>query len=474
MRPPIFITTLPLLLAGIALGQEPPSAPEYPKYQFLRHKEDWSTFKAADFRESDDITDQWKFIPLSNDGTTWLSVGGHFRARLESLNNFNFGLRPPGVGQDEVFVLTRALVHGDLHIGERNRVFVEIKTAQATDRDLAPGVRRTIDVDSFDLQQGFWDHTVPLEGDADLTIRLGRQGLLFGRQRLVSPLPWGNTLRAWDGASTIFSSGSSVYTGFYTQFAPVDISDFNEPDVGNSFYGLYSTHKWTDSLSGDIYGLVIDRDSRNFNGSVGAEERYTVGGRLNGNIASTELRYDVEGAYQFGRVGSSDVNAYMLAAELAYQPADVTYSPRFRFGLDVASGDSRAGGNVGTFNQLFPLGHAYLGLIDIVGRQNVADFSTGVSIKPHPRVTGRLDFHHFQLMDNDDALYNPGGGVVVAGGTSDSTTVGSEIDLNVKYKISRHSTTTVGYSHFFRSSVVEDGGGDRDVDFFYVSLKYMF
>ena len=471
MRLLLATTLLSAFLGGYAAGQDSPSAPENPKYHFLHYEDEWCAFQGQD---SDDITKPWKFIPLSDDGSTWLSVGGHVRARLESFNNFNFGLRPPGVGQDDVFVLTRALLHGDLHIGERNRVFVEVKTAQATERDLAPGERRAIDVDSFDLQQGYWDHTVPLEGDGDLVIRLGRQGLLYGRQRLVSPLPWGNTLRAWDGASAIYTCGSSVSTSFITQFAPVDISDFNEPDEDNSFYGLYSTHKWSKNLSGDIYGLVIDRDSRNFNGSVGAEERYTVGGRLNGKLASTDIQYDVEGAYQFGRVGTSDVSAYMLAAEVTYQPADVPLSPRFRFGLDVASGDSRADGNVGTFNQLFPLGHAYLGLIDVVGRQNVADFSTGFSFKPHSRVTAKLDAHHFQLMDNDDALYNPGGGIVIGGGTSDSRSVGSEIELNVNFEVSQHSTATTGYSHFFRSSVVEDGGGDRDIDFFYVSLQYTF
>ena len=43
---------------------------------------------------------------------------------------------------------------------------------------------------------------LPVWDDATLTLRPGRQMLLFGKQRLVSPLDWSNTMRAWDGVSS--------------------------------------------------------------------------------------------------------------------------------------------------------------------------------------------------------------------------------------------------------------------------------
>ena len=108
-----------------------------------------------------------------------------------------------------------------------------------------------------------------------------------------------------------------------------------------------------------------------FNGTTGPENRYTVGGRLWGDIGETSLDYDFEGAYQFGSVGPGNVSAYMLGTSLGYTFTKSSWRPRFWVGYEMGSGDRDTGGDVNTFNQLYPLGHAYFGYIDIVGRQNV-------------------------------------------------------------------------------------------------------
>ncbi|MFQ5445246.1 MAG: alginate export family protein, partial [Nitrospinales bacterium] len=82
-------------------------------------------------------------------------------------------------------------------------MFVEGKSALSEGRDL-PGGRRTIDVDTIALQQAFIDFRFHLPRQTTLTLRPGRQALGFGKERLVSILPWGNTLRAWDGISGIY------------------------------------------------------------------------------------------------------------------------------------------------------------------------------------------------------------------------------------------------------------------------------
>ena len=83
------------------------------------------------------------------------------------------------------------LLHADLRLGKKVRFFAEGKTALATDRTL-PGGRRPLDVDEGDLQQAFVDVKTTLSDKSDMTFRFGRQELLFGKQRLVSPLPWGS------------------------------------------------------------------------------------------------------------------------------------------------------------------------------------------------------------------------------------------------------------------------------------------
>ena len=364
-------------------------------------------------------------------------------------------------------------MHGDVHFGEDARLFVEGKSALVSDRELVGG-RRDIDRDEADLQQLFADYRVHVGDEASVTLRPGRQSFQFGAQRLVSPLPWGNTLRTWDGASALVSWRSWSATAFYSEFVPVDQESFNEADSDLDFYGLYASCEGEGGGGLDVYWLGYERPMAAFNGTAGREERDTMGARAWGAIGEGPADYEVEAAWQFGEVGSGDVSAYMLTAVLGYRPEGWSYDPRFWLGFDYASGDDAPGGDVETFNQLFPLGHAFLGYMDFVGRQNVVDLSAGASVKPADRLTLNLAGHFFQLADESDALYNAGGGVGIAGGVSDDAYAGVEVDLTAVYKYDRHLAFLLGYSHFFAGDVQEDNGFDDDADFAYFQLQYTF
>ncbi|MDQ3198813.1 MAG: alginate export family protein, partial [Verrucomicrobiota bacterium] len=271
--------------------QEKKSDFKRPAYNpVMRWKEDWSGLRGRDRNLTGDAFDPLKFIPLNSDGSVYLSIGGGLRARFEHFSNFNFN---PDF--DASYFLYHFLLHGDLHITQFVRVFVEGIDAQSTNRNL-PGGLRTTDVNSFDLNQGFVDVNIPFDG-GNLTFRGGREGLAFGKQRLVSPLPWGNAYRHWDGFSAILDTHGWNARGFWTQFAPVDKYEFDEPDAQTKFYGLYVTHgKPVDPVALDVYFLGLNRDDPiSFNGTTGEEERYTIGGRVFGKLS--DFDYEVESAY---------------------------------------------------------------------------------------------------------------------------------------------------------------------------------
>jgi len=446
-----------------------PSSVGRPKYSFLRHNEDWSGFAGQDTSQTGDLFDSIKYIPLSDDGSVWVSLGGHIRIRTESWGRFGFGA---ATNHNDNFTLARLAVHSDIHFGKNFRVFLEGKTAGSTRRDL-PGGHRTLDVDSLALEQAFFDLTLPSsKGEASLTIRGGRQALLFGKQRLVSPLPWSNTLRRWDGVSLIIKTRDGwKITGFYAQFVPVQKYTFNDADAQTEFSGIYATNK-ADGI--DLYWLYLDKSDTTivFNGTMGDEQRHTVGGRLWGKSQDKVFDYDIEGAYQFGDVGSADISAYMLAVELGL---NLKGGLRVHFGFDYASGDEKASDSkVETFNHLFPLGHAFLGYIDTIGRQNILDFSAGVTLKPIDKLIMKLTGHFFYRADDSDSLYNAGGGIARAGGTGLDRKVGQEIDLTLKYPFTRHITGTLGYSHFFADTFLEQSGAHKDIDFLYLIMQYTF
>jgi len=439
-----------------------------PAWKWMRYQEDWSSFRDVP-RDQLPWYEAIKAIPLSDDGSTQITFGGHTRARFEAFNNFAFGA--PAVDSDE-FLLWRAKLHADLRVGDSFRVFVEGKSALSTDRDL-PGGNRTLDVDSFELQQAFVDLSFQLNNNTRLTIRPGRQELTFGKQRLVSPLPWGNTIRSWDGVSALLSTTNFKAHAFWTQFVPVRKYDFNTAEATRDFYGIYTTST-LGPVGLDLYYLGFQNNGVVFNGSAGNEERHTVGGRLFGKFGDSDFDYDFEGAFQFGRVGAADVSAFMIGSQIGWKPSDAPWSPRFYVGFDYGSGDKSPGGDVETFNQLFPLGHAFLGYIDIVGRQNIVDVSVGVKFSPAKKIAISLDGHFFYRAENTDALYNAGGGVVRAGGGSSSNDVGTELDLTVKWSVNRHLTTQVGYSHFFAGDFLNETGAGDDISFFYTQVIITF
>lgn len=428
----------------------------------LRQAENWSALRNQEAGNNGDLFDPIKYIPLSEDESIWASFGGQVRLRFEDWSGFGFNDR-----NDDSFLLTRIRLHGDVHFGDQFRVYVEGKSAQSTDRSL-PGGRRGLDMDTMALQQAFGDVILPV-GDAKVTLRGGRQMLLFGKQRLVSPLDWSNTMRAWDGISGELVSGNLKVTGFWTQFVPVDKTGYNEPNGDEQFWGVYATiNKIIENVNADLYWMRRDRDFI-------MDDRDTVGARLFGKLGDSGFDYDLEGAYQTGDSGTSDVSAYMIGAQVGYTLSDLECKPRFFVGFDMGSGDNDpTDSDVQTFDQLYPLGHAYLGFIDVVGRQNIRDLNLGVSLKPIEKTTLVASIHFYSRDDEMDALYNAGGGVVRAGGAGTSSEVGSEIDLLLKHQLDAHTAILLGYSHFFAGDFVEDTGVSDDIDFFYTSVQFTF
>ena len=445
---------------------------ERPKYTFLRFNEDWSVLRDRT-PEPGDFWDPIKYVPLSEDGKIWASFGGSTRARVEAWSNFLF--QP---AEDDVFVLWRLLLHGDFHFGENVRVFLQGKTALSTPR-YPPGGRTPLDVDTLALEAAFVDVKLDFD-EVSLVIRPGRQPYLFGKERLVSPLPWANTLRRWDGVTGIMTWNTWKATAFWSYFVPTQKYDFNEPDTDWQFYGVYATGElpWAD-MGMDLYflGYDLDKPFITANGTTGPEERYTLGGRLFGPIGGTGLDYDFEGAYQFGKVGSGDVSAYMLGGQLGYRLGAAT-APRFFLGLEFGSGDKSFGGDVETFNQLFPLGHAYFGYIDAIGRQNAIDFNLGVQLTPIEKLKAQISAHFFWRDSTADGVYNAGGVQYRAGSAGASSEIGQELDFRLVYQFDRHLKGLLGYSHFFPGSFIEQSGAatgaTKDIDFFYVQLEYSF
>jgi hypothetical protein len=437
-------------------------AAERPAFQDLRFDEDWSVLAEPGSLASRDLFDSAKWIAR---GDAALSLGGQARVRFEAWDGFAFGAP---ADDDETLWLTRLRLHGDVHVGERFRVFVEAKAA-FTSEPRAFGGARAADSDTIDLQNGFIEWAQPLASGAKWRARVGRQELRLGKQRLVSPLDWANARRTFDGATFEWLGARTNVAVFAV--APVRVRPYERNDhiTGNGLWGVHARRK----LEGDslldayYYGLARVRGGEN-------ERRHTLGARGSRALAGTRFDLEGEAAYQFGSLGDAEISAGMLSTQLGYWVQEWRTSPRFFAGFDWASGDARPGGDLATFDQLYPLGHAYFGIADVIARQNVIAASAGVSLRPVPALVTELAVHHFRRAGRGAGLFNAGGAQLRAAAPPASREIGEEIDLAAAYRLGPHVQLGGGYAHFFAGHFLRDTGAHRDIDFLYAFAQYTF
>lgn len=443
-----------------------------PKYQNLRFNEDWSVLQTL---PSSDLFDPLKYIPLNETGDIYFSLGSSLRLRGEGSSHFGFQEE-----QNGAFALGQIRLHGDFHLGDLFRFYAEGKSALSTVRNL-PGGNRSIDLDALALQNLFVDLKLPLGDDAWLRLRPGRQEIDLGKERLVSSLRWVNSRRNFDAVRLSGAWGDFQADALYAQWVNVDPYGFNTSSPDTSLYGLYATAPLAATealhLNSDLYWLGLHKAKASFGSLQGREDRQTLGLRVAGKLPWA-LDTDSELGYQFGRFAQDNISAFFGVAELGITPPNGLWQPRFYLGLDYASGDADPQDQVlGTFNQYFPLSHAYYGLADVLGRQNAIDARLGVSFVPWERLTAKVDAHSFWRASAQDAVYSAAGTVFRAAEDSDSNHLGEELDLTLHYAVDSHLSFLAGYSCFWPDASLGTSGTAGTalpLNFGYAQTAYVF
>ena len=434
-------------------------------------------FYLNDFRYLDNpdnkYFDSFDFLKRNRPGCCDLviDVGGEFRYRGNVFDNQRLN------GRTNSFNLYRNRLYIDAWYADRFRVYAEYLDAVSFHENLPP---LPIDENRSDLLNLFGEVKLWSQGNRSLSLRYGRQELLYGAERLISPLDWANTRRTFDEVATVVyrSSGWDV-DAFWGRPVFPDTRNFDHGDQSRQFGGFYSTYKGMEDQTFDFYFLaLLESDAVTVGNLLGSFEVYTVGGRWYGEWC--DWLWEVEGAYQFGfqndRGRSLDLRAGMFTVGCGRRFSEWHGKPQIWFYYDWASGDEDPFDNrYTTFNQLFPLGHKYFGFIDLVARQNIRDPNAILKWSPHKRLALLLWYHRFFLAKKRDALYNAAGVPIRRDLTGQAgNDVGQEIDFLATVHVNPHTDVQIGYSYFFAGSFIEQTGFGGDVDFFYLTFQFRF
>lgn len=396
-----------------------------------------------------------------------MDVGGQYRLRYHNEQNMRNGGVANGLGltgRDDNFVLHRTRLYMNTEIGNRLRVYAEMLDAVSNYENFTP---RGIEENRGELQNLFVD-VVALDGyNGTMTARVGRQELLYGNQRLVTPLDWANTRRTFEGAKLMWEGQNWDVDAFWVRPMRRDVNAIDPPNLDREMYGLYSTYKGLCCDNVELYWLALDYHDRGFLYD-------TLGARYWGGRGP--WLYEFEGGYQFGRdIDLSDHSASSVTAGLGRKFECAPWQPTLWFYYDWASGGAVDSG----YHHYEPLAHKYLGFMDLFGRRNIRDANVQLTMKPHEKVKLLLWYHYFQLSDVNDVPYNVNMTryAGLGAGTSGDRDLGQELDIVATFLLTERLNVLFGYSHFFTGDYYDTTAGvgtNSDADFFYTQFHVNF
>jgi hypothetical protein len=439
----------------------PNPAPTRPAIGFNRWQEDWSVLADPALRTQP--FDALKYIPLSKTNPkSYLSWGANLRERFERIDAPAFGTGPQ---HGDSYLIQRAEIHADLRPNEHWQIFAQLQD----DRAFEKKVITPVDKDEFDLEQAFVTYTGPFAGGT-VKARLGRQEMGFDLQRFVAVRDGPNVRQAFDAAWLDWELPQWRFITFWSK--PVQnrsdraFDDHSNHHLQFGGFRIERANLGPGDLS--IYYSRFQQDNAEFLDAAGNERRNIVDMRYAGGISGFD--WDIEGMGQFGRVGSSDTQAWAFGARTGYTFADIPWQPRLGLQVDAASGDRHPNdGKLETFNPLFPNGY-YFTLAGFTGYSNLIHVKPSVTVKPVDGLTlmGAVGLQWRE--STADAVYvQPDIPVAGTAGEGGSWS-GYYLQGRADWAVTADVATAVEVVHFDVGNAIRSAGG-RNSDYLGVELK---
>jgi hypothetical protein len=496
------ISTSALVLAALTdvSAQYTPPPPPSPFPGFINEA----------LRKKDPYMNQWDF-------------GGSVRLRYEVKDGFgipgvpgSLDFRDNGADVDNDYLLTRIRYRAG-YTDKWWSILAEGRSSFATSDERfayanAPAVPNTSlkeghgpESDTVDVHQAYF--TLGNHKEFPLSLKVGRQELSYGDERLVGAFAWNNIGRVFDAAKLRWQNSWFGVDLFASRVVIPEDQEFNVNNDYDWFSGFYATSTKVPKHLLDVYFFSRNSSQQAISAEgspqapqPSARDIYTFGVRLKskpGELGNWD--YTLETAGQLGtfrdrRLGATserlDHEAFMFIAQGGYTFNDAWGKPRVALEYCFGSGDGDpTDGKHGTFENLFPTNHKFYGYMDFASLQNLHNVRGIFQIKPHPRLSLAIEAHGFWLADTSDNFYNvggaPRGGIGTTPGTgyginpSYESFVGAELDIIAGYAITRFAQIEVGYGHFFVGDYVKDSlsspaFGSKDADYVYVQANINF
>ena len=134
-------------------------------------------------------------VPLAVNGdlTPWLQTRGELRTRVEGFTGGGFG------ESEDAYWMDRFRLNATIRPSKKFAFVAQVQDSRAFDK--VSGSQAAPFRNTLDLRMAYG------EIGAKHIVRIGRQELAFGEQRLIGSLNWTNTARVFDGVHAVARQG---------------------------------------------------------------------------------------------------------------------------------------------------------------------------------------------------------------------------------------------------------------------------
>ncbi len=436
-----------------------------PTLTIERYPESWS-YLADPARRTGRWTEPFKYIPLSADGSTYLTTGLEVRSRYEGYANVRWGEAP-----DDGYVWHRFMPYADFHVGKL-RLFAQPIVSEISGVHRA---KRPVDTTGADILQAFVEVETDVADATSLRMSAGRKLISQGAGRFVDTRYGPNIPQAFDGFDMSLTGKAWQVTALYHR--PVDNrpGDFDDrTSTQKALWGVYAT-RWPgeNRTNGfDVFYLGLRDRNAVYDQGTGKELVHTFGTRIFGDTGSSY--WNLEAAVQQGTFASHRRAAWGIGGEIGHRFSQAPLQPDLRLSADVISGDDDPDDpELGTLNPLFPRGKYFVSQSPI-GPRNLIHIRPSVTIHPDKDVELSLSGSAYWRQSADDGIYAISGALVRSGRDSDARFIGTQAEIAVAWQATPELNLAASVGVFDPGTFIRETGPAQVIKLIGVMANYRF
>ncbi len=385
-----------------------------------------------------------------------IEIDAALRERLQIFSNPDFSEAP----DSDIEVFTQRLtVDASVQLTDNFAASVQLLSALQGGGPTSP-----IDQNLLDLQIAHIEFF-----DDRHSLRVGRQELRYGSQRILGIRDGTNVRRTWDGITAQRKIGDWQIDALAVRLVEVNPRGiFNDGRVaGRDVVGLYATGP-TGLGSLDLYYLYSGHDDRATVQGIGDERRHSFGLRSFGEKGA--VFWNWEALYQAGQLkhplaDDSTISAWTVATNTGVAFDDVPMQPSIMLSANIASGDSDPGDNTfGTFSALYPRGN-YFSDLALLGPANFFNLNPYLMFSPSERLSVSTDVNFHWRLETADGIYGPSGALFRAANGSTARYVSTSVSMSAAYRLSDAIGVEAIFTHARAGRFIRETGPSAPITF---------